>query len=294
MTSPRYRIAPDPEYGYLRADPLPTAEEVAAFYLKEFYGALPPERNDSALASQDDTFNKIRFGFIRDKAEKYMGSLKGRRLLDIGCGYCQALLFFKELGLEVSGVDPAPEAVQYGAENGLAIRQGGVEDETALGEGGGFDIVLLLNVLEHLREPANLLRTLRDKTLVNDGLLVIDVPNEYNDFQVAADEEYNLKQWWVSPPNHINYFSPTTLSSLLAKCGYGIVGMEASFPMELFLLMGDNYVGHSEMGRACHLKRIRFEETLVRRGKVEALRLFYEAMAQCGLGRQIVVYAQPI
>ena len=295
MISPRYRIVPDPEYGYLRADPLPSPDEVADFYLKEFYGgAIPPERNDSALASQDETFNRIRFSFIRDKAEKYMGSLEGRRLLDIGCGYCQALLFFKELGLEVRGVDPAPEAAQYGVEKNLAVRQGGVEDEAALSEGGPFDIVLLLNVLEHLREPANLLRTLHDKILASDGLLVIDVPNEYNDFQVTADEEYDLKQWWFAPPCHINYFSQSTLSALLTKCGYEVVGMEASFPMELFLLMGDNYVGNSDMGRACHLKRIRFEETLVRRGRADTLRRFYEAMAKCGLGRQIVVYARPI
>lgn len=294
MTSPRYRIAPDPEYGYLRADPLPTSEEVENFYLKEFYGSIPPEQNDSALASQDDTFNKIRFSFIRDKAKECMGSLEGRRLLDIGCGYCQALLFFKELGMDVRGVDPAPEAIQYAIKKGLAVRQGGVEDEAALGEGSPFNIVLLLNVLEHLREPANLLRTLRDKILVSDGLLVIDVPNEYNDFQVTADEEYGLKQWWISPPNHINYFSPKTLAALLTNCGYTIIGMEASFPMELFLLMGDNYVGNSEIGRICHSKRIRFEETLVRRGKIEALHRFYEAMAEVGFGRQIVVYARPV
>lgn len=294
MTSPRYRIVPDPEYGYLRADPRPSPEEVADYYLKEFYGALPPERNDSALVSQDETFNNIRFSFIRDKAEKLMGSLAGRKLLDIGCGYCQALLYFKELGVEVRGVDPAPEAVQYGVEKNLSVRQGGVEDEDALREGGPFDIVLLLNVLEHLREPANLLRSLRGKILARDGLLVIDVPNEYNDFQVTADEEYGLKQWWFAPPCHINYFSPSTLGALLTKCGYEVVGMEGSFPMEMFLLMGDNYVGNSELGRACHLKRIKFEETLVRRGKMETLRRFYEAMAECGLGRQTVIYARPI
>ncbi len=294
MSLPRYRVVRDPEYGYLRADPLPNAEEVAEFYLKEFYGSTPPEKNDSALASQDETFNNTRFSFIRERAKEQLGALEGRRLLDIGCGFCQALLYFKELGLDVRGVDPARDAVQYGIEKGLSVRQGGVEDEAVLAEGGPYDLVLLLNVLEHLREPANLLRALHDKIIAKDGLLVIDVPNEYNAFQEAANEEYGLKEWWFSPPAHLNYFSPSTLGALLTRCGYEVVGMESSFPMEMFLLMGDNYVGNSELGRACHAKRIRFEETLVRRGRFEDLRRFYEAMAQCGLGRQIVVYARPV
>lgn len=290
----QYRVVADPEYGYLRADPLPTPEEVAEFYLKEFYGAIPPERNDSALASQDETFNRIRFGMIREKVIGHLGSLAGKRLLDIGCGYCQALLYFEGLGMQVRGVDPAPEAVRYGIERRLTVRQGGVEDEEALSEGGPFDLVLLLNVLEHLRRPADLLHTLRHRVIGKGGLLVIDVPNEYNDFQVAADEEYGLRQWWFTPPNHINYFSPSTLSALLAACGYEVLGMEASFPMEMFLLMGDNYVGDPDLGRACHHKRIRFEETLVRRGKMDTLRRFYEAMAECGLGRQVIMYARPV
>lgn len=293
MTAPRYRVVRDAEYGYLRADPLPTSEEVAEYYLKEFYGSTPPEKNDSALASQDATFNNIRFSFIREKIKEQLGGLEGRRLLDIGCGFCQALLYFKELGLDVHGVDPATDAVKYGVGKNLAVRQGQVEDEAALAEGGPYDVVLLLNVLEHLREPAALLRTLHDKVIAKDGVLVIDVPNEFNDFQVTANDEYDLKQWWFSPPAHINYFSPETLRSLLSQCGYEVVGMESSFPMEMFLLMGDNYVGKSELGRACHAKRIRFEEVLVKRGKFEALRRFYEAMAECGLGRQTVTYARP-
>ena len=55
----------------------------------------------------------------------------------------------------------------------------------------------------------------REKILNSKGLLVIDVPNEFNLFQTAGRDANNLKDWWVSPPTHLNYFSAETLIKLL-------------------------------------------------------------------------------
>jgi hypothetical protein len=78
---------------------------------------------------------------------------------------------------------------------------------------------------------------IREMLLASGGLLVLDVANEFNDFQTVADAEYGLNRWWVCPPNHINYFSADSLSRLLETCGYRVIRREASFPMEMFLLM---------------------------------------------------------
>ena len=77
------------------------------------------------------------------------------------------------------------------------------------------EVVLLLNVLEHLREPEQTLINIRDEVLTSNGMLVIDVPNDFNDFQLVADAEYDLNEWWVHPPNHINYFSHDSSKRLL-------------------------------------------------------------------------------
>ena len=42
-------------------------------------------------------------------------------------------------------------------------------------------------------------------------------------WQVVANEEYKLDEWWVYPPNHINYFSHSTLKRLLEGCGFEVV-----------------------------------------------------------------------
>jgi hypothetical protein len=63
--------------------------------------------------------------------------------------------------------------------------------------------------------------------------------------------------------------------------------------MELFLLIGDVYVGNGELGKVCHQKRVRFESLMRKYGKGKKLIEFYRALAELDLGRQVVCYAAP-
>ena len=68
--------------------------------------------------------------------------------------------------------------------------------------------------------------------------------------------------------------------------------MQGSFPMEMFLLMGDVYVGNQELGKKCHNKRVEFEKVMRKQNKTEKLMLFYEALAKLDLGRTSLVFAR--
>ena len=92
----------------------------------------------------------------------------------------------------------------------------------------------------------------------------------------------------------MNYFSASSLTSLLSSAGLDVFHRQASFPMEMFLLFGDDYVSNGDLGRICHQKRIQFEQNLVKHGHGDKLTDFYSALADLNLGRQIVVYAQNI
>lgn len=294
MPKSRYKVIADPEYGYLRIDPIPSQAEVEKFYLQDFYTSNYKQFNDSSLVVQreENNFFNSRWEFICKRCQKYFGRLKDLKLFDIGCGFGQALLYFRQKGLKASGLDPSGEAVKYAIKQGLRVYQCGIEDFSCV-KGEHFDVVTLLNVLEHLRRPAETLINIMNRLLKPKGLLVIDVPNEFNDFQVIANAEHNLKQWWVCPPNHINYFSGTSLKNLLRKCGYHIVDSEASFPLEMFMLMGEVYVGNPDLGKRCHLRRVQFEQLMKKYGKEEKLVKFYQALAEFDLGRQVIVYASP-
>jgi len=218
-----FNIINDPEYGFLRADPIPTEEEVEKFYKEEFYSSEYKRFNDSSLEVQkeEQDFFESRWKSIYATCEQHLGKMLGFSILDIGCGFAQALLYFRQRGLYASGLEPSPEAVEYARSQGLEVFQAGIEDFDCVGS-RGFEIVTILNVLEHLRNPAATLLSIKDKLLKPGGMLVIDVPNEFNDFQTVADEEFGLKKWWICPPNHINYFSASSLSHLLDICGYDI------------------------------------------------------------------------
>jgi len=290
----KYKVLRDAVYNFLRVDPLPTQEEVERFYQEEFYSSEYKSFNDSSLEIQkeDEEFFQSRWESICERCQSYFGRIEGLSLFDVGFGFAQALLYFREKGMSVSGLDPSPEGVDYARRQGLQVYQAGIEDFSCAGS-ARFDVVTLLNVLEHLRDPGRTLKSIKEQLLKPSGMLVIDVPNEFNDFQTIANAEYQLGEWWVCPPNHLNYFSVTSLKQFLNACGFDVIDCESSFPMELFLLIGDVYVGNGELGKVCHQKRVRFESLMRKYGKGKKLIEFYRALAELDLGRQVVCYAAP-
>ena len=293
----KYQLISDPEYGYLRVDPKPSKQEVEKFYKEDFYTERKESQiNDSSLEVQikDKYFFDSRWNRIYDVCESVLGNLYNKKIYDIGFGFAQGLIFYKNKGLICSGIEPSNEAVEYAKQKGIDnVFVGDIEGEKVYENTSKQDIVLLINVLEHLRNPANVLKQIKHNLLKDEGVLVIDVPNEFNAFQEVANTEFDLKEWWVSPPSHINYFTVKSLIGLLEKIGFEIKVKESSFPMEMFLLFGEVYVGDSLTGSNCHEKRKNFEERLIKNGHKEKLYQFYEKLAELELGRQITIYATP-
>ena len=291
-----YKIISDPKHHYLRVDPRPSIEEVEKYYQEDFYSEANPSFNDSSLEVQqkDKNFFNSRWERIYQICKEHFGNMSSKSVYDIGFGYAQTLLYFKQKGLVCSGIEPSQEGVDYAQNQGINGKNGGIEDEQSYITDKKQDIVLLINVLEHLRTPYETLVNIKKHLIANNGILIIDVPNEYNAFQVTANKEYDLKEWWLAPPKHINYFTPSSLKQLLQEAGFEIIKQEASFPIEMFLLFGDVYIGDNELGSACHKKRVHFEHLMRKHGHENKLNLFYEALASLELGRQIVMYAKPI
>jgi len=284
-----------PKYGFWQFKPTPTLDEITRFYANDFYSGEYKQFNDSSLEVQVEDCDFYEGGFS-DMAT-HIGEILNKplsflRILDIGCGWSQALLFFYKLGMDCHGFDPAPEAVRYGIKKGLKVKQAGMDCMDVF-DGMKFDVVLLKNVLEHLPDPVEILKEIRLKVLNQDGLIIIDVPNEFNSFQTAGRDTHGLDDWWVSTPAHLNYFSKDSLACLLDGTGFEVKLAEASFPLEMFLLFGECYVGDENLGRQCHQKRIAFERNLRKCGHAKLLNSFYQSLAELNLGRQITIYATP-
>ena len=123
------------------------------------------------------------------------------------------------------------------------------------------------------------------------GVLCVNVPNDFSPLQIAAAATANTGDWWIAPPHHLNYFDFTTLAGLLTRLKFDVVERTTSFPMEAFLLMGDNYTADPVLGRASHNKRKKFDLALEAAGLKETRKAFYRALAETGIGREAVVIA---
>ena len=76
-----------------------------------------------------------------------------------------------------------------------------------------FDVVVMINVLEHVPDAVRTLRECR-QLLVSGGILCVRVPNDFSEIQAAAQEKIGAAPWWMAVPDHINYFNFASLRQL--------------------------------------------------------------------------------
>jgi SAM-dependent methyltransferase len=275
------------ECGFKHIVPVPSLEELDRVYRHEYYTMDKPLYLEHV---RDDLewWNTVFAG----RFEVFERELppNRRRILDVGSGPGFFLQNGKNRGWSTLGIEPSTRAAAHAKSLGLDIVEDFLSPATAP-QLGKFDVVHLSEVLEHIPDPAALLRLVH-QLLNPGGLIYVEAPNDYSPFQTVLRETMGFAPWWVVPPHHINYFNFETLSALLQRCGFEIVLREATFPIDMFLLMGDNYVGNDDLGRATHAKRKRFEIALERGGKTPLKRDLYQRLAEVGVGRDICLYGR--
>jgi 2-polyprenyl-6-hydroxyphenyl methylase / 3-demethylubiquinone-9 3-methyltransferase len=132
------------------------ADEVARFdrMAREWWDPKGPMR---AL----HRFNPVRLAYVRDEAARRFGRegrsahlLDGLTALDVGCGGGVLSEPLARLGATVTGLDPAPTnlavARTHAERSGLSIDYRGETIEEVAGQGKRFDLVLAMEVVEHV------------------------------------------------------------------------------------------------------------------------------------------------
>jgi SAM-dependent methyltransferase len=266
------RLVKDPTHGFYRVTPRPSDQELAAFYADQYRSPCVPHDADGRVAIVTE-----------------LKPLPGR-VLDIGCGSGEFLEAFVKRGWRAVGVEPGAEYAAKARARGIHVVQALLTEPVAR-ELGSFDVVVLAHVLEHLPQPEHIVRLIRD-LLRPGGIFYCEVPNDFNPFQLAAQEAQDLAPWWIALPDHLNYFSIESLASFLGAEGFDIALKTTDFPVEMFLLWGDVYVGNPAAGKAMHQRRCQFEENLRRTGRDRLLRAFYQQLAAINVGREAIVCAR--
>lgn len=275
--------------GFKHTVPIPKPEELDKVYREEYYSKEKPLLLEQQ--KEDLDWWNIAFSERYDTFESFLPEDR-RRILDIGSGPGFFLYHGLQRGWQTLGIEPSTQAVVHSRNLGLEIVENFLNHETAP-QLGTFDVVHLSEVLEHLPDPITMVRHAY-KLLHPEGIICIVVPNDYNPFQLALRKSCGFEPWWLAPPHHVNYFDFDSLNELLLKEGFEITLSEATFPIDMFLLMGDNYLGNNELGRACHNKRKTFEQNLKKAGLSPMKRQLYQALASQGLGRKIILFGKKL
>ena len=138
----------------------------------------------------------------------------GGRLLDVGSGNGQYMSDMHELGWDVSGVEPSPDACESVRKRlNLPVHCGTLEDVPWGAE--SFDVVTAWHVLEHSPNP---LRDLLEisRLLRPGGLFMGEVPNAAGwGARLFRDRWYH---WDL--PRHLVAFTPSTLRRLIEAAGF--------------------------------------------------------------------------
>jgi 2-polyprenyl-3-methyl-5-hydroxy-6-metoxy-1,4-benzoquinol methylase len=178
-----------------------------------------------------------------DYARRFTGS--NNEVLDIGCGEG---FFAAELvrdGNRVSGVDALPDASQRGILEQYVSMDLNAPAATLFEKLAGrqFDRVLLLDVLEHLVQPEQLLAGAK-AALRKDGFVVVSLPNVAN-FTVRLMflmGRFEYAERGIMDRTHLHFYTRKTARRMLEECGYEILETRATVvPVEIALgLTPDN------------------------------------------------------
>ena len=147
------------------------------------------------------------------KVEATVRPLAPQSVLDAGCGEGETLdRIGSLLPGKVTGIDLNPESVAFTAER-IPNGEFSVADITALPfEDDSFDLVLCLEVLEHIPDPAPALAEL---ARVCRGDIVLSVPSEPW-FRLGSLARGKYLSGWGNHPEHVNHWNPRSFNDFLA------------------------------------------------------------------------------
>lgn len=282
--------------GFIHVDPIPTKEDLDEFYKQKYFTDVKPFKYEAV--TNDFIENKLvqipkngSYRGIHHRMNRLLPAEKTTplRMLDIGCGNDLLSRFFMNHNWEANVIEPNHDAAGYLRKFGVSVHEQFADDLEKL-DLKGISFVNIQFVLEHIANPTELLRQVYD-AMAPGGVLRVCVPNDFSAGQMAYQEYYHEKYRWVVRPDHINYFSFSSLSGLLDKCGFEEKYRTTNFPLEFLLLGGQNYYADEEAKKMVSPFVRQFQEAFAKTGRWDKLTKLYESLAQLEMGRSIFMFA---
>lgn len=216
-------LKPDDEFPIVQS---PAGFVFAGFELSDdFVVKSESEATDHTVSAMDTIpwrRENLQFanGFLR-AVERHYRAAAPLKLLDFGCGYGGMLRLLGSRDVIPHGFDMSPAQRKIASASGAKIF--GSTDEVAAA--GPFDLIVFTEVLEHLADPRDTLRFLKEVSKPG-ALLAITVPDIPPSFVQSSMAEFaatGTLPLVFNPLVHVNHFSPATLRQMLREEGFTVL-----------------------------------------------------------------------
>ena len=163
----------------------------------------------SAVSAEMRAFRRKQFaGFVK----KYQ--LKGKKIVEIGCGRGEYLSVMQKTGVKAYGLEYLPASVEYCNRHGLKAFKGFVGNSSYRIKNAPYSAFFSMSFLEHFPDPNSALRGIF-RNLADNAVGLVEVPN----FNMILKRK--LFSEFIT--DHLLYFTKETLNAALNLNGFEIV-----------------------------------------------------------------------
>ncbi len=161
------------------------------------------------------------------------------KTLELGCAHGGLVYLMKLAGYDSCGTEMSPWLCNYAKKIfNIPMECGRIEDLSI--ENKSFDIIILMDVLEHMTDPLNSLKLIA-RILNDDGIIVIQTPcfrNPDKTYKFLKNENnFFLEQ--LKEKEHLYLFNTESIEKILKKAGFKYISFETEFfPYDMFIFAG--------------------------------------------------------
>jgi len=206
----------------------PDAAELSALYGDDYFerwGIDAPERLAEVRTMKEDTYRRF-FDEIRRQRDT-------GRLLDLGCALGFLLGVAREFGFDAYGLDPNRAAIaEAGREFGDRVQAGTLDGGVFAGI--DFDVVTMIDVLEHVPDPVALLRVVAAR-VAPGGIVAAVLPDTG-----SAIARLMGRRWPHYNAEHLFYWSNACLRRFLEAEGWRVLAVRTG----VHKVFSARYLGH--------------------------------------------------
>lgn len=207
------------------------------------------------------------------------------RWLDLGFGEGSLLSAAERRGWSCYGTEVSPHALAFGRSRGWIVSDAASGDPRFAPE--GFDVVTLVEVIEHLADPIEAIRQ-AVQWLRPDGLLFLTTPNANSLNRLLLGQHWSV----FCPPEHLTIWTRSGLTQVLRALGVALVQLRTHGlnPAEIFARLR-----HPGSPRTVHRQgaALSLNQALVRTPARRALKTFANAtLSLLGVGDALKVWGE--